>query len=647
VSRRATAHLDEFYIALFRGMLKARALRRLIENQEKTREEENKYKNINENKRWERLRQIIDKDKQLAEAESELGTLILREIMFQSTLESDPSDLNLRMSSLEDQKRYEKEREKALSARNTLRREYPALAVIDPDEVEQATTNDELLKMISDGFAEVREAIDDVYTRIHEDDIPLTKLGPIVDEVLETMGVAEEKRQQGDTMSAIVLEWLEKQERTEAMINMLIFGVTAALTVAAFVASGGTAFLLGIAGAAFGLGTAAYEFERAEDLYAAARAGKVGTQLVSDPEEARFNYIMGWVNLVLAGLDVAIAAKAGTTMLKGAAAAERLTGRVGAEILSELDPAAIARFDEAMQLRRAGKAKEADQILAKLRDELGDDAFNKANDFFERAALSADTERVSATVTEEALEQRALGKTATEAAGHELMLDASGVIYRCSDTCTNLWLQYGHILGRDEYKHFQQTLRDLERRGRIAKFSKDPVAAKQILEDAKDLEAKLRYIDEGGEIQKLKSAEELLEERGFVHDMGVKHGRSYAQKAGLKDAGFKNPFEHIGSHGQGFDDIMLDGTDLDTGIIYIVEYKGGAAGLRPGQMELAWVLQNIKRLATEGGTDGKKWADILLRAFREGRLKGVAYSTPLKGGAVQPTKVIGAWEYTP
>ena len=129
------------------------------------------------------------------------------------------------------------------------------------------------------------------------------------------------------------------------------------------------------------------------------------------------------------------------------------------------------------------------------------------------------------------------------------------------------------------------------------------------------------------------------------HDIGVMHGRAYAGGTmNLKGVGFKNPFEKAGKFGQGFDDIMVRG-DLDTGIIFIVEYKGGRAVLDAGQMELDWVVGNIRRLFLEGGTGGQDLARKLSKALREGRLQGVALSTPLVGNAAQATKEIGTWVY--
>lgn len=93
---------------------------------------------------------------------------------------------------------------------------------------------------------------------------------------------------------------------------------------------------------------------------------------------------MGWVNLVLAGIDGALVIREGATLLRGIRSAERIVNLQGGEILSELTSEQIKRFDEAFRLRNAGQFDEAQNILAKLRQELGED-FEKAYSVFDTA----------------------------------------------------------------------------------------------------------------------------------------------------------------------------------------------------------------------------------------------------------------------
>lgn len=126
------------------------------------------------------------------------------------------------------------------------------------------------------------------------------------------------------------------------------------------------------------------------------------------------------------------------------------------------------------------------------------------------------------------------------------------------------------------------------------------------------------------------------------HDLGVKYGEKYAvEQLKLSKVGFSNPFQTVGKYGQGFDDIMVLGADLDNGLIYILEYKGGTAALSAGQMELQWVVGNIRRLFYEGGPKGQDMARKLSKALRDGRMRGVALSSPTIG----ETKQIASWVY--
>ncbi|HKJ68645.1 MAG TPA: hypothetical protein VKA68_11860, partial [bacterium] len=126
-----------------------------------------------------------------------------------------------------------------------------------------------------------------------------------------------------------------------------------------------------------------------------------------------------------------------------------------------------------------------------------------------------------------------------------------------------------------------------------------------------------------------------------AHDVGVSHGRAAAEDMGLTDANWVNPFEYRGKFGQGFDDVMQD----SAGNLWIVEYKGGAADLAPGQMSRDWVVSRINRYRTQGGPLGEFWADRLEDALNNNQLRGVAFSTPIEGRVPQQTVEIGRWQY--
>lgn len=173
---------------------------------------------------------------------------------------------------------------------------------------------------------------------------------------------------------------------------------------------------------------------------------------------------------------------------------------------------------------------------------------------------------------------------------------------------------------------------------------------------AKDLNAWLGFMtDPTKAIMKLDDPLAKLARRNLAHDIGVVGGRAQATKDGLLVTKFESPFK-MGSHGQGLDDVAVEaaegiegiaskGPSLDTDLVYVLEHKGGEASLRPGQMELDWIVTNIQRLYREGGPEGRRWAGVLAKALEEGRLRGRAYSTEVVKGAAGATAVIKDWVY--
>lgn len=130
--------------------------------------------------------------------------------------------------------------------------------------------------------------------------------------------------------------------------------------------------------------------------------------------------------------------------------------------------------------------------------------------------------------------------------------------------------------------------------------------------------------------------------------IGESMGRAAAANDGLVDARWFNPFDDVGRHGQGFDDILQDAS----GDLWVVEYKGGSADLSAGQMEAAWVDRNIQRLRNvPSDSPWKQWADQWAQRLEDaranGRLHGRVYSTPVDDlGRAQPTvRPYNDWHY--
>jgi hypothetical protein len=157
----------------------------------------------------------------------------------------------------------------------------------------------------------------------------------------------------------------------------------------------------------------------------------------------------------------------------------------------------------------------------------------------------------------------------------------------------------------------------------------------------------VHFYDRGGTVKIGPSPgtkELIAEKRDRSYKIGTERGREAAIKEGMTDTGFDNPFRDY-VYEQGFDDVMKTGPNIDIGDVFIVEHKGGTARLSEGQMELEWVIKNIRRLYYEGGIKGEQTARTLAKALREGRLKGVAYSTPVINGEARPTVKIKEWTY--
>jgi Domain of unknown function (DUF4157)/Pre-toxin TG len=166
-------------------------------------------------------------------------------------------------------------------------------------------------------------------------------------------------------------------------------------------------------------------------------------------------------------------------------------------------------------------------------------------------------------------------------------------------------------------------------------------------DDSTYLNQKLAYFNKGRKIIRAISAEAVEAHKEAMHDLGVMYGRMQAGKDGLVTAHFENPIKG-GKFGQGFDDVLVEGLNVDRDPIYIVEYKGGPdAKLATGQMELAWVVGNIQRLYREGGVEGQIWAQRLAKALSEGRLRGIAYHTKEEAAVASQTitDTIGHWSY--
>ena len=449
---------EEGALALFRGMLKSKAIARVNANRAALDKLETKYgRGDNEqDPKWERLRRLSAADKRLADVVSQtrwergLATMTAAELSRYGGGQSGP-ELELLTQTWARIDAYNALEAEIGRIRATLREHFPELGALDTSDVTKDTTASQLSQEMMAAIAEARQVLDDVHTKIHEEDMPLASLGPIVESVQAELGITDETAAKQGTLAAHVRGWLQSESRTESIITWTGTVLSVVLGVGAILASGGWALVLGAGGAGVGLGTAAYEFERADDLNDAAHASDIGGQkLVADPDAAKFNYIMGWVNLVLSGLDVGITVHTANGMMKSAKLAERMAGSVGGEVLAQIDPADLSKIERAAKLEGAGKLEDAEAILGPLRGKLGAETVDAARGLFARTgavdalfgaskALDDSAKRALAALPEKALaEVAALGDDfAVELAGTVKRLlgeaDPAVVLSLCDD----------------------------------------------------------------------------------------------------------------------------------------------------------------------------------------------------------------------
>ena len=152
----------------------------------------------------------------------------------------------------------------------------------------------------------IREAIAATKGRIAENNLPLDELGPIVRAVRAEMRLDVPD---GARQKQVIDDWMAARQRTDAILQMGVLGVTIALGIAAIITGGAAAVILGLAGSAVGLGAATYNVYVANKLDDVAFSSLMGEELVDDPEEVRAAYYLAVADLLFGGLDLAFALK--------------------------------------------------------------------------------------------------------------------------------------------------------------------------------------------------------------------------------------------------------------------------------------------------------------------------------------------------
>ena len=114
------------------------------------------------------------------------------------------------------------------------------------------------------------------------------------------------------------------------------------------------------------------------------------------------------------------------------------------------------------------------------------------------------------------------------------------------------------------------------------------------------------------------------------HDTGTEGGRAQAAKDGITVDDWDNAESYEGDYGHGFDDVGRKGGDR-----FVLEYKGEGSPLPSTQMTDAWVGNVLARLKVLEDP----LADELLKAAKQGKLKGKVYTTKVDDKGVMQTAV--------
>lgn len=114
------------------------------------------------------------------------------------------------------------------------------------------------------------------------------------------------------------------------------------------------------------------------------------------------------------------------------------------------------------------------------------------------------------------------------------------------------------------------------------------------------------------------------------HDTGTEGGRAQAAEDGITIDDWDNAESYEGDYGHGFDDVGRKGGDR-----FVLEYKGEKSPLPSTQMTDAWVGNVLARLKVLEDPI----ADELLKAAKQGKLKGKVYTTKVDDKGVMHTVV--------
>ena len=368
----------------FKQRLKEKAIAQLNDNRKLIQQAQAKYQNAQGTESLARLRQVVEADERLENTQKELVKSrddLQARLNLQTIRERAGAPEGTGPNAAELQAQLDQTQAKLneiFQVRGTLLLLYPASGLLRVEDVKETNNDAKLLATLNQRFESILSDIDKAAQGIVSEDIPLSQLEPLVAATLKETSQAD---------IAAVEEYLKGDRSRENTFRFLGFLAQIGLTIAAIFTGGIAGAVMGAIAAAMGIGQAVYEFEQADDLNTVAKTGQAGgNQLLADPDAARFNYVMGWVNLVLAGIDAAGLAVEGASALgKGLKGAERIVNLPGGEVLARVTPEQIRALERSRQLQQAGKIDEATSILSQLKQELGEETYEQLQQVWQKA----------------------------------------------------------------------------------------------------------------------------------------------------------------------------------------------------------------------------------------------------------------------
>jgi hypothetical protein len=373
----------EWYAHGFEKRVALNAQKRLANNSARLKSEQKGFENLSpSNAKWSQLRQLAQQDQALEQHKralnQQIADLRLKDSGQFRLRNPNPALSESDFDKIGDPKiaaqvqGLETQQAMLASAQRKMRVQSPALAVVDTAMVAKSkntqANNQALQQTINSGFGQVQQSITELRDQIREDPDRAMALDDVRSATLAQMKVNPNKP--NSDQARAIASYLHTQKIQKLGGDLLTGGLTAGAIIGSMVASEGAAwpFWVGAAGTASGVATGILDYKELStiDLAAQAQQGGAGALTSKDKDTARFELIMGQTNLLMAGLDLGLTAKATVGLLKSSSGA--------AAVFSKLKPAQVKQFAEATQLEQAGKAAEAEGLFQKLYKQIGEKA---------------------------------------------------------------------------------------------------------------------------------------------------------------------------------------------------------------------------------------------------------------------------------